>query len=122
MCARRSIGGVNITWDALPCYHQNGADITGYVIQHRSSRSALTDINLSSSKSNLHQVYTYGANRYSYQIPLDTFLDHVVTYTFKVAARNSRGLGPYSAAVTYTVSYDSIGNIKHLIPAYQFMY
>ena len=109
VCARRSEGGVNISWDALPCHRQNGADITSYVIRHSSSRSISTDINLSSSKSNLLRFYRSGANRYDYQIPLSTFLDGVVTYTFQVSARNSHGLGPFSTSVKYTVSYTSTG-------------
>ena len=109
MCARRSVGGVNISWDALPCHSQNGADITSYVIRHRSGRSISTDINLSSSKSNLLRFHKSGANRYGYQIPLSTFLDGVVTYTFQVSAQNSHGLGPFSTSVSYAVSYTSIG-------------
>ena len=115
MCARRSTGGVNISWDALPCHRQNGADIAHYFLRYRTPRGGPGDIIFSCSKSNLH--YESGANRYSYQMPLSAFLDGTNSYTFQVAANNSHGRGPLSASVVYRVSHaanSTIGNQSKL--------
>ena len=86
----------NISWDLLPCHLQNGADITGYIIQY-SPTSGGEAQNISSSDSRVNcGVESGGPYRCSLHSSLFTL---GVSYSYQVAAVNSYGVGPFSGQV-----------------------
>ena len=86
----------NISWDLLPCHLQNGADITGYIIQY-SPTSGGEARNISSSDSRVDCGVESGGN---YRCLLASSLFTIgVSYSFQVAAVNSYGTGPFSNQV-----------------------
>ena len=84
----------NISWDPLPCHLQNGADITGYIIQYRLTSGGEAQ-NVSSAQMTCGQESGGLYNclmRGHFFIPFQA-------YTFQVAAINSYGVGPFSSPV-----------------------
>ena len=94
-------GRVNISWDPLPCHLQNGADVTGYIIQyiHLSTGEAT---NISSSSTRLICRQETGGP-YSCVVPASSFIVNVA-YNFRVAARNNFGVSSFSNPVIFTIS------------------
>ena len=91
----------NISWDLLPCHLQNGADISGYIIQYnRTSGSAAR--NISSSDSRVGCGVKSGGP-YRCLLPSSLFTTEV-PYSFQVAAVNSYGAGPFSGQVNSTIN------------------
>ena len=95
----------NIFWDILPCHLQNGADITGYIIQF-SPTSGGEAQNISSSDSQVDCGVESGG-RYSCLLPSSLFTTDV-PYSFQVAAVNSYGTGPFSGQVIVMIPNQSI--------------
>ena len=91
------VGKVNISWDRLPCHLQNGADITGYIIQY-SPTSGGEAQNVSSAQMICDQE---SGGPYRCLIAGSLFIP-TQTYTFQVAAINSYGVGPFSDPVDAT--------------------
>ena len=106
MCVGTPIqSSLNIFWDLPPCHLQNGADITGYIIQY--SRTSVGEAqNISTSNNRL----TCGVFRGYYRCLITpyTFFLHRVLYIFQVAAVNRYGLGPYSDPIITEVDVQSI--------------
>ena len=103
-------GRVNISWDPLPCHLQNGANISGYIIQYTRLPNG-TSTNISSSDGRLNCCQEPGGP-YSCVAPASLFIPGV-TYSFQVAAQNSHGVGSFSNPVT-TV-YGSQGKHNKLV-------
>ena len=100
-------GRVNISWDLLPCHLTNGADISGYIIQY--SHPSGEERNVSSSDTRLgvacRSEYDH---RYSCSLSESKLLQKKVTYTFRVAAQNRYGVGPFSDPVFGMIGTTSI--------------
>ena len=99
---------LNIFWDLLPCHFQNGADITGYIIQY-SRTSGGEAQNISSSDNQLTcEVYS---GRYQQCLSLSTvtiLFTSGSSHTFQVAAVNRYGVGPFSDPITTKIDVQSI--------------
>ena len=94
----RTSNNLNISWDLLPCHLQNGADITGYIIQYGPTFGGEAQ-NVSRSDS---QAYCGVESGGPYKCLFsDSVLDTTtgVSYTFQVAAVNRYGAGPFSDPV-----------------------
>ena len=90
-------GRVNISWDPLSCHLQNGADISGYIIQYIQLSTGVT-----TSFSNHHISYLCGQESggpYSCRVANSLFRANQM-YSFQVAARNSRGDSSFSDPVS----------------------
>ena len=93
-------GRLNISWDPLPCYLQNGADIFHYTIQYTHlSTGVATDI---SSSSNRLECRQESGGPYSCLAAPSLFLPRV-TYSFQVAAQNVHGIGSFNDPVIVTI-------------------
>ena len=91
------LGRVNISWDYLPCYLQNGADISAYIIQYTCSPNGVPS-NISSSDSRLLCCQEPGGP-YSCVVAFSLLIPGV-TYSFQVAAQITYGVGSFSDPVT----------------------
>ena len=91
----------NLSWNPLPCHLQNGADITGYIIQY-SLTSGGEERNISSSDHHL-LCYQESGGPYRCLVPSSLFSTSQ-TYMFQVAAINSFGVGPFSGPVNAMLS------------------
>ena len=90
-------GRVNISWDPLPCHLQNGADISGYIIQYTHlPNGASTNISSSGGRVICRQEPD---GPYSCVARASLFIAGVV-YSFQVAIKNSHGVGSFSDPVT----------------------
>ena len=90
-------GRVNISWDPLPCHLQNGANISGYIIQYTSLTTGVpTSISSSDRRLECHRE---SGGPYSCVATATSFLLGE-TYSFQVAAQNIRGVGSFSNPVT----------------------
>ena len=92
-----ALGRFNISWDPLPCHLQNGADISGYIIQYT---QLATGVALRIS--NRHASFLCGQESggpYSCRVANSLFRLNQ-TYSFQVAARNNHGDGSFSDPVT----------------------
>ena len=96
---------MNISWDLLPCHLQNGADITGYIIQYSSTSGGVAQ-NISNSDS-LVDCGVESGGRYRCLLPF-TMSTTVVSYPFQVAAVNRYGVGPFSDHVVGMIPTHSI--------------
>ena len=103
--ADQTQGKLNISWDPLPCHLQNGADVTVYNIQY--TRLPDSRPNIIVSTDNRVECRQESGGPYSCLAASSLFILHV-TYSFRVAARNSFGVGSFSNSVI-TV-YSSHGN------------
>ena len=93
-------GRLNISWDPLPCYLQNGADIFRYTIQYtRLSTGVATNISSSDSRLICRQE---SGGPYSCVAAPTLFIPRV-TYSFQVAAQNNFGVGSFSNPVIFTI-------------------
>ena len=102
-------GGVNISWDVLPCHLTNGADISGYIIQY--SHQSGYERNISTSDNVLKQACRPSSHRYSCLVSESLgLLQRDVTYTFRVAAQNRYGVGPFSDPVLGMIDITSFVN------------
>ena len=91
------LGRFNISWHPLPCHLQNGADISGYIIQYTQLATGVA-IRIS----NHHASFLCGQESggpYSCQVANSLFRLNQ-TYSFQVAARNSHGDGSFSDPVS----------------------
>ena len=93
----------NISWDPLPCHLQNGADITGYIIQY-SPTSGGEAQNVSSTQMTCGQE-SGGPYRC---IIAGSLFNPFQMYTFQVAAINDYGIGPFSDPVLAIISQQGI--------------
>ena len=96
---------LNISWDSLPCHLQNGADITGYIIQY-SPTSGGEARNISSAQMTCGQE---SGGPYRCLIAGTIFIPFQ-TYTFQVATRNSYGVGPFSDLLIATSAIQGMGS------------
>ena len=94
------LGRVNISWDTLPCHLQNGADITGYIIQYTSLSTGVARRIPSSSQS--VQCYQEFGDLHSCVAAFSIF-PHNQAYGIQVAAQNNFGEGPFSDPINATV-------------------
>ena len=111
VCARPQVpaseqGRINISWDDLPCHLTNGADVSDYIIQYSSS----SERNISTSNTLIAQTCSFWYNHhYSCLLSQSSrLLQNEVTYTFRVAARNRYGVGPFSNPVFGMIDITSI--------------
>ena len=103
--ADQTQGKLNISWDPLPCYLQNGADVRFYNIQYTQLPGGGPNIIVSTdSRMECHQE---PGGPYSCLAASSLFILRV-TYSFQVAAQNSFGVGSYSNSVI--ILYGSNGN------------
>ena len=90
-------GRFNLSWDPLPCHLQNGADISGYIIQYTQlSTGVATRV------SDHHPRFLCGqepGGPFSCRVAYSWFKPNQ-TYSFQVAARNRHGDGFFSDPVT----------------------
>ena len=98
MCVTDLYGRVNISWDPLPCHLQNGADITGYIIQY-SLTSSSEARNFSTSSSDRQEICRQEPGGPSECIMPSNLITISVVNTVQVAASNSYGVGPFSDPV-----------------------
>ena len=87
---------LSIYWDPLPCHLQNGGDITSYIIQYGPTGTNEThSISTSDNRLSCRQepIGPYGCYLNSLLLVEDQM------YTFKVAAMNGYGIGPFSSTV-----------------------
>ena len=101
-------GRVNISWDLLPCHLTNGADVRDYIIEYSSPSGVKTNV----STSNI-QIKTACDPEYDHRyrcLLLYMLLQHGVMYTFRVAARNTYGVGRFSDLVVGMIGITSIVN------------
>ena len=101
-------GRINVSWDLLLCHLMNGADIRGYIIEY--SHTSGDKRNVSTSDIQIrtprHPEYDH---RYSCSLSGSSrLLQHGVTYTFRVAAQNRYGVGPFSDPVLGMIGITSI--------------
>ena len=99
---------LNIIWDLLPCHLQNGADITGYIIQY--SRTSGGETQNISSLDNQLTCKGYG-DHYQQCLSLTTvtmLFTSGSSHTFQVAAVNSNGVGPFSDPIISEINVQSI--------------
>lgn len=93
---------VIIFWNLLSCLQQNGANITGYIIQYSpTSGGDLAARNLSAFESFDVICSHTGDSRYSCLLSRTLFLS--VRYSFQVAAINGYGVGRFSVPVYATI-------------------
>ena len=100
VCAAASqMNILNISWDLLPCHLQNGADITGYIIQYslipggEAQNVSNSDMICGQESSGPYRCLIAGRLFISSQ-----------TYTFQVAAINNYGVGPFSYPINTTLT------------------
>ena len=101
---------VNISWDPLPCHHQNGADISGYIIQYARLPNGVPS-NISSSDNRLLCRQEPGGP-YSCVAQILFFIPGV-TYIVQVAALNVHGVGSFSDPVTTVYGSQGISIINY---------
>ena len=90
-------GRVNISWDPLPCHLQNGANISGYIIQYTMLTTGVrTSISSSDRRLECHRE---SGGPYSCVIAVSLPIADVA-YSFQVAAQNIHGVGSFSNPVT----------------------
>ena len=95
-------GRVNISWDPLPCHLQNGANVSGYIIQYTNlSTGVATNITSSDSRLDCHQE---PGGPYSCLAAASLFTSGVM-YSFQVATHSVRGVGLFSDPVTLLYGY-----------------
>ena len=94
-------GGVNISWEPLPCHLQNGANVARYVIQYTNlSTGVSTNISIASSVGRI-ECHQEPGGPYSCVVCVRASLFIPgVTYSFQVAAENMNGVGSFSNSVT----------------------
>ena len=98
----------NISWDLLPCHLQNGADITGYIIQYSpTSDGEAKNISISDNRGDCD---VESGGRYSCLLPSSSLFTQRVPYSFQVAAVNSYGVGPFSDPVIGMIPNHSNSN------------
>ena len=90
-------GRVNISWDPLPCHLQNGANISGYIIQYTTLTTGVPT-NISSSQRRL-ECHQESGGPYSCIATATLFIPGE-TYSFQVTAQNIHGVGSFSDPVT----------------------
>ena len=95
-------GRVNISWDLLPCHLQNGADITGYIIQYNITSGG--EAQTISSSDNRVDCGVESGGHYRCLLPSSSLFTTEVPYSFQVAAVNRYGAGPFSGQVNATIS------------------
>ena len=94
--ADQTQGKLNISWDPLPCYLQNGADVRFYNIQYTQLPDGGPNIIVSTdSRVECRQE---SGGPYSCLASSSFFISRV-TYSIQVAARNSFGVGSFSNSV-----------------------
>ena len=91
-------GELNISWDLLPCHLQNGADITGYIIQYTQLSTGLAN-NISNTDSRVVCGPEESGDRY-YCLLSSSFFINGQMYIFQVTAHNKFGFGNLSNPVT----------------------
>ena len=97
-------GRVNISWDPLPCHLQNGADVTGYIIQYtRLSTGVVTRI--SSSHGGVECSQEVGGP-YSCVVA-ESLIQNNDVYSIQVAAQNNYGEGSYSDPINVPLPISS---------------
>ena len=90
-------GRFNISWDPLPCHLQNGADISGYIIQYTQLATGVA-IRIS----NRHPSFLCGlesGGSYSCRVANSLFRLNQM-YSFQVTAQNRHGDGSFSDPVS----------------------
>ena len=98
--AHRTQGRVNISWDPLPCHLQNGADITGYIIQYtRLSTGEATNISSFNTRLICRQE---SGGPYSCLAASSFFISRAI-YSFRVATQNVYGIGSFSNPIIATI-------------------
>ena len=90
----------NISWAPVPCHLQNGADISGYIIQYTQMSTGVA-INISNRHENLLCGQESGGP-YSCQVANSLF-NLNQAYTFQVAAQNNEGVGSFSNPITKSI-------------------
>ena len=96
-----TLGRANISWDPLPCHLQNGADISGYIINYTPVSTGVA-INISSSHSGVQCSKEVG-DLYSCVLA-ESLISNDKAYTIQVAAVNNYGDGSFSAPVNVSVA------------------
>ena len=115
VCAVVSPGSrLKISWDLLPCHLQNGADITGYIIQY-SSTSGGEAQNVSNAQMTCGQE---SGGPYRCLIAGSLLFIPSQTYTFRVAAINSYGVGPFSGPVNASLSSQGMHDVAGSLHVY----
>ena len=93
---------VNISWNPLPCLRQNGANITDYIVQYSpTSGGDLAARNLSALES--FDIICGHISDSCYSCLLSCLLFLSEEYSFRVAAKNRHGVGPFSVPVYATL-------------------
>ena len=95
-------GRVNISWDPLPCHLQNGADVTGYIMQYT---SLSTGISSSYSESDVECSQEVGGP-YSCVVA-ESLIPSNHAYSIQVAAVNRYGDGPFSEPINVILPVSS---------------
>ena len=86
-------GGVNISWDPLPCHLQNRADVNDYIIQYTHSSTGMT-IRITSSHGSVDCSQEVGGP-YSCVVA-ESLIPNNQTYSIQVSAQNNFGDGSFS--------------------------
>jgi hypothetical protein len=97
-------GRVNISWDPLPCHLQNGADVTGYIIQYahlatgetRRITSSHRDVQCSQEVGGLYSC-----------VVAESLIPSNQAYSIQVAAVNNYGEGSFSDPISVTLPVSS---------------
>ena len=102
-------GRVNISWDLLPCHLTNGADVRDCIIEYSSPSGDKRNVSTSEIRMQTacHPEYDH---RYRCLLSDPWLLQNGVTYTFRVAARNTYGVRPFSDLVVGMIGITSIVN------------
>ena len=106
-----SQGRVNISWDPLPCHLQNGADITGYILQYSPTSGGEVQNISSSDRDNRVDcgIESGGPYRCLLYFALSTT---EVSYSFQVAAVNRYGASPFSGQAIGMISSSVTGIVS----------
>jgi hypothetical protein len=97
-------GRVNISWDPLPCHLQNGADITGYIINY-TRLSTGEAIRITSSRNDVECSQEVGGP-YSCVIT-ESLIPRNLAYSIQVAAMNNNGESLFSDPVNVSLPLSS---------------